>query len=241
MLHEGVLHAVEALDLADRLGRGLHGKAVDDVVVVMQFVDGIVGLIGRARELVSQRQQRDTVVAFRLFSRLTCGYFAHLIFEVAVAVLGLRAQDAAEQGNALVALLFELHDDGDFLVTIADLVGGCIGIERRRTAIAFVGAVGSIGRLAGVGRGRISTDSRLILTVCACLRRRALSIRGRFALRAGTGSRTLRVRLRERGRRNHQRGGKRDRHAAADKVRQTLLNPWLHHLPSLDCPLYRIP
>ena len=244
MFHEGVLHAVEVLDLADRFGRGLHGEAVDDVVVVVQLVDGIVGLIGSTGELVSQRQQRDAVVAFRFFSRLTCGYFAHLIFEVAVAVLGLRAQDAAEQGNALIALLFELHDDGDFLVAIADLIGGCIGIKRRRALIAFVGvvgiAVGNVGRLIGTsrrcvdaGRRRIDTGSP-ILAVCARLRRRALSIRGRFALRAGIGGRAFRICLRKRGRRNHQRGGKRDRHAAADKVRQALLNPWLHHLPSLD-------
>ena len=242
MLHEGVLHAIEVLDLADRLGRGLHGEAVDDVVVIVQLVNGIVGVIGCVREFVGQRQQRDAVVAFSFLSRLTCGYFADLVFEVAVAVLGPRAQDAAEQADSLVALLFELHDDGDLLVAIADLVGGCIGIERRRAAVAFVGVVASfairnVGRLIGAGRRRVGSGRR-VLPACVTLRcRRILSARGRFALRAGAGSRMFRVLLRKRGRRNHQRGGKRDRHAAADKVCQALLNPWLHHLPSLDCSI----
>ena len=64
-----------------------------------------------------------------------------------MAILRLRAKKVAEQGNALVTALFQLHDDGNLLVAVAHLVGRCVRVERRRPAFAL------IGYLIGFGAG----------------------------------------------------------------------------------------
>ena len=106
---EGVLHAVEGFDIIEDRGRGFDGEAINDVVVVVQFLHGVV----------SDGEQGGTVLVG--LGR----QFANLVFEVGVAILLRRSENAAEKRGALAAALLELDDDGDvaLCVNVGDRVG----------------------------------------------------------------------------------------------------------------------